>query len=352
MPLQKACQRLPQFSKNTSCPFLFFSIALFYDTMLLSTNSKKGIHMTLLSIIVPCYNEEEIILPFYQEMQVIEESMAKLLDFEYIFIDDGSKDQTLSILRELSMTHPNSHYLSFSRNFGKEAGLLAGLEEARGDYVCVMDVDLQDPPELIPLMFQKIQEGYDVVGTRRGDRKGEPPIRSFFSKWFYRFIGKLSDTEMLDGVRDFRMMSRQVVDSILELGEVNRFSKGIFSWVGYKVTYLTFDNRERRAGNTSWSFIELFRYSLDGFINFSEIPLTLATWTGLFCFLISLIAILFIIIRKLMFGDPVSGWASTVSIILFIGGIQLLCLGIIGKYIAKIFLETKKRPVYIIKEKK
>ncbi|EHI70066.1 glycosyltransferase family 2 protein [Streptococcus ictaluri] len=307
--------------------------------------------MTLLSVIVPCFNEEETILPFLEEMQQIEEAMAKELSFEYLFIDDGSTDQTLDLLRQLSKQRSNIHYLALSRHFGKEAGILAGLEEAKGNYITVMDVDLQDPPELLPLMFSTLKEGYDVVGTRRQNRQGEPRLRSFFSKSFYRLVNKLSDTDIVDGVRDYRLMTRQVLDSILELGEVNRFSKGIFSWVGYKVTYISFENRERQHGKSSWRFWDLFNYSLDAFINFSEVPLTLATWTGTISFLLAILAISFIVIRKLLFGDPVSGWASTVSIILFMGGLQLLCLGIIGKYLSKIFLETKKRPVYIIKER-
>lgn len=307
--------------------------------------------MQQLSIIIPCYNEEDTIQLFLQETKKIEADMMSELTFDYLFINDGSKDQTLNILRHVSQIYPNVHYLSFSRNFGKEAALLAGLEEAKGDLVTVMDVDLQDPPELLPLMYAKILEGYDVVGTRRVDRKGEPIVRSALSKLFYKLINLVSDTEMVDGVRDFRLMTRQVVDSILELGEVNRFSKGIFSWVGYDVIYLPFDNHERVAGKTSWNFWGLLKYSLDGFINFSEMPLTIATWTGTISFVVSLLAIFFIIVRKLLFDDPVSGWASTVSIILFIGGIQLFCLGIIGKYLSKIFLETKKRPVYIVKEK-
>lgn len=308
--------------------------------------------MNLLSIVVPCYNEQETIHPFITEMKKVEAQMSDNLAFEYIFVNDGSKDKTLEVLREVAEQFENVHYISFSRNFGKEAGLLAGLEEAKGDLVTVMDVDLQDPPELLIEMYQKIQEGYDVVGTRRADRKGEPVIRSFFAKSFYYLINKISDTEMVDGARDFRLMTRQVVDSILELGEVNRFSKGLFLWVGYDVTYISYDNRERVAGETSWNFWSLLKYSLDGFINFSEAPLNLATWAGSFSFIISMIGIIFIIIRKLTVGDPVSGWASLVCIILFVGGLQLLALGIIGKYIAKIFLETKKRPVYIVKERK
>ena len=302
-----------------------------------------------ISVVIPCFNEEDSIPFFYSEMERIQIEMKK--KFEYIFINDGSTDNTLSVLRRLNASNPNVHYLSFSRNFGKEAALYAGLQRATGEYVTVMDADLQDPPELLIDMYAKIQEGYDVVGTRRADRKGEPPIRSFFAKAFYWLINKVSDTEMVDGARDFRLMTRQVVDAILELKEVNRFSKGLFSWVGFDVAYVSYENRERVAGETSWSFWKLLNYSLDGFINFSEVPLKLATWAGTFSFLISLVGIFFVVIRKLTIGGSVAGWASLVSIILFIGGIQLLALGIIGNYISKIFLETKKRPVYIVKEK-
>ena len=302
-----------------------------------------------ISVVIPCFNEEDSIPFFYSEMERIQIEMKK--KFEYIFINDGSTDNTLSVLRRLNASNPNVHYLSFSRNFGKEAALYAGLQRATGDYVTVMDADLQDPPELLIEMYAKIQEDYDVVGTRRADRKGQPPIRSLFAKAFYWLINKVSDTEMVDGARDFRLMTRQVVDAILELKEVNRFSKGLFSWVGFDVAYVSYENRERVAGETSWSFWKLLNYSLDGFINFSEVPLKLATWAGTFSFLISLVGIFFVVIRKLTIGGSVAGWASLVSIILFIGGIQLLALGIIGNYISKIFLETKKRPVYIVKEK-
>lgn len=307
--------------------------------------------MKTLSIVVPCYNEEETILPFLKAMRKVEKKFANELLFDYYFINDGSSDNTLDILRNISRSYLNVHYLSLSRNFGKEAALLAGLEEVKGDFVTVIDADLQDPPELLTEMYAKIQEGYDVVGTRRVDRKGEPPLRSFFARTFYWLINLVSSAEVVAGVRDFRLMTRQVVDSVLELGEVNRFSKGLFSWVGYDVTYISFENKNRIAGKTSWSFWGLFKYSVDGFVNFSEAPLTLAVWAGSCSFLLSVVAMLFIIIRRLVFGDPVAGWASLVTIMLFIGGIQLLCLGIIGKYIAKIFLETKKRPVYIVKEK-
>ncbi|MFM1626671.1 glycosyltransferase family 2 protein [Streptococcus mutans] len=307
--------------------------------------------MKKLSIVIPCYNEEETIYPFLKETQKVERQMSDELFFDYYFINDGSSDKTLTVLREATVRFENVHYLSFSRNFGKEAALLAGLEAVDGDLITVMDADLQDPPELLIKMYSKLKQGYDVVGTRRADRKGEPFIRSLFAKTFYWLINKISSTEMVDGARDFRLMTRQVVDSILKLGEVNRFSKGLFSWVGFDVTYVAYENRERVAGKTSWSFWTLLRYSMDGFINFSEAPLNLATWTGAISFLLSIISILFIIIRKLTVGGSVTGWASMVSIILLIGGLQLLSLGIIGKYIAKIFLETKKRPVYIVKEK-
>lgn len=305
-----------------------------------------------LSIVVPCYNEEETIRPFLEATKKVEQAMADNLVFDYIFVNDGSKDNTLEVLRQVSDEFSNVHYLSFSRNFGKEAALLAGLENATGDLVTVMDVDLQDPPEMLVDMYNLIQNGYDVVGTRRADRKGEPVIRSIFAKMFYKIINAVSDTEMVDGARDFRLMTRQVIDSILELNEVNRFSKGIFSWVGFNVIYLPYENRERVAGETSWNFWSLLRYSIEGFINFSDAPLNFSIWSGLISFCLSVLGILFVIIRKLTIGGSVTGWASLVSIILFIGGIQLLSLGIIGKYLSKIFLETKKRPIYIIKESK
>lgn len=306
--------------------------------------------MQILSIIIPCYNEEETIHPFLTATKEVENELSNELVFEYLFVNDGSKDATLKILREVSRDFDNVHYLSFSRNFGKEAALLAGLEHAKGDLITVMDVDLQDPPELLVPMYDKIKSGCDVVGTRRADRSGEPPIRSFFSKLFYQLINKVSDTEMVDGARDFRLMTRQVVNSILELQEVNRFSKGLFAWVGYKVDYISYENRERVAGESSWSFWSLFKYSLEGFINFSDAPLNLSVWSGLLSFLLSFFGMLFVIIRKLTIGGSIAGWASIVSIILFMGGLQLLSIGIIGKYVSKIFLETKKRPIYIVKE--
>lgn len=303
----------------------------------------------MLSIIVPCFNEEEAIPLFFIEMEKVKESVIH--DFEYIFINDGSSDKTLEKLRELARTHPYVRYISFSRNFGKEAALYAGLQAATGDLVTVMDVDLQDPPELLPRMIEMIETtDIDCVGTRRADRTGEPPIRSFFAKKFYQLINRISDTEMVDGARDYRLMTRQMVDAVLELTEHNRFSKGLFSWVGFKTEYISFENRERTVGETSWSFWKLFNYSIDGIVNFSDAPLNIASFVGAFSCVASGIAMLFIITRALFFGDPTAGWPSLVTIILFIGGVQLLCIGIIGKYIGKIFMETKKRPVYIVKE--
>ncbi len=303
----------------------------------------------MLSVIVPCYNEEEAIFLFFTEMEKVKEAIN--YDFEYIFINDGSEDQTLDRLRELARQYRYVRYLSFSRNFGKEAALYAGLRAAKGDLVTVMDVDLQDPPELLPQMIEMIEtKGIDCVGTRRANRKGEPPIRSFFAKKFYQLINRISDTEMVDGARDYRLMTRQMVDAILELTEHNRFSKGLFSWVGFDTEYITFENRERVAGKTSWSFWQLLNYSIDGIVNFSDAPLNIASFVGAFSCVASGIAMIFIIVRALLFGDPTAGWPSLVTIILFIGGVQLLCIGIIGKYIGKIFMETKKRPVYIVKE--
>ena len=306
--------------------------------------------MKRISIIIPCYNEEETVEIFYRETEKVRKQLVHY-DFEYIFVNDGSKDQTLSKLRQLAKNE-HVHYLSFSRNFGKESALDAGLREANGDYVTVMDADLQDPPELLIEMVHILEVGeFDCVGTRRSTRKGEPSIRSWFSKKFYQVINHIGEVEMVDGARDFRLMTRQMVDSILELSEYNRFSKGLFAWVGYNTKYLEYENRERVAGQTSWSFWGLFKYSIDGIVNFSEAPLNIASFVGAFSCFASIIAMVFIVVRTLIFNDPTSGWPSLVCIILFIGGIQLLCLGIVGKYISKIFLETKKRPIYIIKER-
>ena len=304
--------------------------------------------MKKLSVVIPCYNEQETIAIYLNEMKKIESELP--LAFEYIFINDGSKDDTLLILREVADRYDNVNFISFSRNFGKEAALLAGLKATTGDFVTVMDVDLQDPPELLPQMYQKIQEGYDIVGTRRSSRTGEPVIRSFFAKKFYQVINQISDTEMVDGARDFRLMTRQVVDAILELNEVNRFSKGIFSWVGFDTYYISFENRERSAGETSWNFWSLFKYSLEGIINFSEAPLIFATLIGLGSCIMSILAMIYFFLDNLVTQNPVPGWPSLVCIILFLGGLQLFCLGIVGKYIGKIFTEVKNRPNYIIKE--
>lgn len=307
-----------------------------------------------LSIIVPCYCEEESIPLFYDAVQKIAPQL-KNIELEYWFIDDGSKDNTLQVLRKLEKKDPQHvHYAAFSRNFGKEAGLYCGLQQATGDYVAVMDVDLQDPPELLPKMLGYLESGeYDCVGTRRVNRKGEPPIRSFFAHMFYKLINKISDTEIVDGARDYRLMTRQMVNAILSMSEYNRFSKGIFSWVGFRTKYLEYTNQERVAGNTSWNFWSLLKYSIDGIVSFSQTPLNIAAYVGVLSSVGSVIGILFVIIRKLLYGDSsVFGWASMVCIFLFIGGIQLLCLGIVGKYIGKIFMEVKRRPIYILKEKK
>lgn len=304
----------------------------------------------MLSIIVPCYNEEETIELFIKEVEKNRDKINH--EIEYIFVNDGSKDRTLDILKNMNKLFPKSiHYISFSRNFGKEAALYAGLKAAAGDLVTVMDVDLQDPPELIPEMINLIEtQKYDCIGTRRSNRIGEPKIRSFFATIFYKLINKITDTEMVDGARDFRIMTRQMVDAILELTEYNRFSKGIFSWVGFETKYISYENKERVAGKTSWSFWSLFKYSIDGIVNFSDAPLNIASFVGALSCVGSVIAMIFIILRALFLGDPTSGWPSLVTIILFVGGLQLLCIGIIGKYIAKIFLETKNRPIYLIKE--
>lgn len=304
-----------------------------------------------ISIIVPCFNEEESLQLFYAEMEKIKFQLND--HFEYIFVNDGSKDRTLAILRELNQKNNSVRYLSFSRNFGKEAALYAGLKHATGDLVTVMDADLQDPPELLLTMKSMLEKNPDLdcVGTRRTTRDGEPPIRSFFAKMFYKLINKISQVEMVDGARDFRLMRRQMVEAILEVSEYNRFSKGIFAWVGFRTEYLEYKNVERVAGKTSWSFWQLLNYSLEGIINFSDAPLTIAFLGGVAACLLAFFLIMIVIVRTLIFGDPTSGWPSMVSIILFLGGFQLLTIGILGKYIGKIFMETKKRPIYVIKEK-
>lgn len=306
--------------------------------------------MEKISIIVPCYNEEEAMPIFYEEIVKVAKEMKKV-DFEFIFVNDGSRDKTLEVARELHKKDERVRYVSFSRNFGKEAGMLAGLEAAKGDYVAIMDVDLQDPPYLIKDMYESIkEEGYDCVATRRVTRKGEPPIRSFFARCYYKLINKISKTEIVDGARDFRLMTRQMVDSILELKEYNRYSKGIFSWVGYDTKWLEYENVERVAGTTKWSFWKLFLYSLESIIAFSTVPLSIAAVVGVLFCLIAFAMIIFIIVKTLTVGDPVAGWPSLVCIIFLVSGIQLFCLGIIGQYLAKTYLETKNRPIYIVKE--
>lgn len=305
--------------------------------------------MKKLSIIVPCYNEEESLKYFYKEiMNVFKKIKCKM---ELILVNDGSSDKTLDIIKALSSENSDVKYISFSRNFGKEAAMWAGFNKSTGDYVTVMDSDLQDPPILLIEMIRLVEEeGYDVVGTRRVNRKGEPPIRSFFARCFYKIINKMSKVEMVDGARDFRLMTRQVVDSILELKEYNRYSKGLFSFVGYKTKWLEYENIERVAGETKWSFWKLFIYAIEGIVGFTTVPLTIAALIGfLFC-LIAFIMIIVIIVKTLAFGDPTSGWPSLACIIFMTNGIELLCIGIIGEYLAKTYLEVKHRPIYIIKE--
>ena len=305
--------------------------------------------MKKISLVVPCYNEQEVIKLFYDEIQKIKKDF-KNVSFEIIFVNDGSKDKTLELMRELSK-NDDVRYISFSRNFGKEAAMYAGLEASAGDYVAIMDADLQDPPALLKEMYEILEsKEYDSVATRRVTRKGEPVIRSFFARLYYKIINKISKTEIVDGARDFRLMTRQMVDSVLSLKEYNRFSKGIFSWVGYRTKWLEYENVERAAGETKWSFWKLFLYSLESIVAFSTVPLSIASVMGiLFCF-VAFIIIIFIIVRTLMFGDPTSGWPSMVCIMFFIGGIQLLCIGIIGQYLSKTYLEVKKRPIYIVSE--
>ena len=307
--------------------------------------------MKKISVIVPCYNEQEAIPFFYDEIVKISKIMENDAEFEYLFINDGSKDKTIDVLRELAKKDERVKYVSFSKNFGKEAAKYAGLEKSSGDYIAVMDVDLQDPPELLVQMFQDLESGeYDCVATRRVSRKGEPPIRSLFAKLFYSMINKISKTEIVDGARDYRLMTRQMVDAILEVKEYNRFSKGIFSWVGFNTKWLEYENVERRAGETKWSFWKLLKYSLDGIVAFSTVPLSIASVLGLLLCFIAFVLIIVIVVKTLAFGDPVAGYPSLMCVILFVGGVQLFCMGILGKYLSKTYLETKKRPIYLVKE--
>lgn len=310
--------------------------------------------MSLLTVVVPCYNEEEAIPFFYEEMLKTIDVFNKdfpSVEFEMLFIDDGSKDKTLKVLREYNEKDKRVRYVSFSRNFGKEAGIYAGLDNAKGDYVVIMDADLQDPPSLLPEMFKAVtEEGFDSAATRRVTRKGEPVIRSFFARMFYKLMARISKTEIVDGARDYRIMTRQMVDAILSMGEYNRFTKGIYGWVGFETKWFEYENVERVAGETKWSFWKLFMYSIEGVIGFSTAPLVISSFFGILCMLLAFVMIVFIIIRKLIYGDPTSGWPSLVCIIMLIGGMQLSCIGIVGEYLAKTYLETKHRPIYIAKE--
>ena len=308
--------------------------------------------MKKISVVVSCYNEEKALPLFYEEMErVRKKDFEGIVEFEYIFVNDGSKDNTLKIIKELNQKDPKVRYISFSRNFGKEAAMYAGLEAAEGDYVTLMDADLQDPPALLKQMYDAIKnEGYDSVGTRRVTRKGEPPIRSFFARMFYKIINKMSNIEMVDGARDYRLMKRQVVDSIISLKEYNRYSKGLFSFVGFDTKWIEYENVERVAGETKWSFWKLFKYALEGITAFSTTPLIFSSIIGLIFCLVAFISIIFIIVKTLVYGDPTAGWPSMACIIVFVSGIQLFTIGIIGQYLSKTYLEVKKRPIYIIKE--
>lgn len=302
------------------------------------------------SIVVPMYNEQESLEILYQELNRVTDTI-KDYEFEYLFVNDGSKDNTLQEIQRLATADDRVRYVSFSRNFGKEAALYAGLSNADGDYIATMDADLQDPPSLLPRMLAMIEsQDCDNVATRRVNRKGEPPIRSFFARCFYKLMRRLSNIDIADGARDYRLMSRAMVDSILSVSEYNRFSKGIFAWVGYETRWLEFENIERSAGETKWSFWKLVRYSIDGIINFSNTPLQISSYLGMILTIVSFIAIIVEVIRALVFGDPVAGWPSLVCIITFIGGIELFCMGIMGQYIAKTYMEVKHRPHYIVKE--
>lgn len=310
--------------------------------------------MKLLSVVVPCYNEEEALPLFYGELVKTKETFrARFPDvsMEIWFIDDGSKDQTLQVIRDLRKKDETIHYVSFSRNFGKEAGIYAGLSHAKGDHVVIMDADLQDPPALLPEMYAAVtEEGYDSAATRRVTRKGEPPIRSLFARMFYRLINKMSKTEIVDGARDYRIMSRRMVDAIVEMSEYNRFTKGIYGWIGFETKWIAYENIERVAGETKWSFWKLLLYSIEGITAFSTAPLRLASLVGFIFTVLAFVMIVFIVVRKLVLGDPTPGWPSLACIIVFIGGVQLFCIGILGEYLSKTYLETKKRPIYITKE--
>lgn len=307
--------------------------------------------MSLLSVIVPCFNEEENIADFYHELLKNDGFFQeKGLALEILYIDDGSKDKTAAEVKKLRAEDERVHLVSFSRNFGKEAAIYAGLQKAKGDYAVLMDADLQDPPALLPEMYSYIEQGYDSVATRRVTRKGEPKIRSFFARMFYRLMNKISKTEIVDGARDYRLMTRQVVDAILSMSEYNRFTKGIFGWVGYETKWIEFENVERKKGETKWSFWKLFLYSLEGILGFSTVPLAFASVMGVLFCIAAFLLIIVTIVRKLLFGDPTSGWPSLVCIISLASGVQLFCLGIVGQYLSKTYMEVKRRPIYLIKE--
>lgn len=303
----------------------------------------------LLSIIIPCYNEQEVVPMFYSETTKVIKEIG--CDYEYIFVNDGSVDKTLETIKELAEKDSHVTYISFSRNFGKEAAMYAGFCNAKGDYVAVMDADLQDPPSLLPQMIEILSGGeYDSVATRRVNRTGESPVRSWFARRFYKLINRISDADIVDGARDFRLMRREMVEAIIAMSEYNRFSKGIFGWIGFRTYWLPFENVERAAGKTKWSFWGLFKYAIDGIINFSQAPLSIASWGGILMTFVAFLMLIFIVVRRLVFGDAVAGWASTICIVIFIGGIQLFCLGIMGQYIAKTYIESKHRPHYIISD--
>ena len=303
----------------------------------------------MISLIIPCYNEEEVLPIFYRETTRVLTEMKQ--DYELLFINDGSRDRTLPILKELAAADPHVYYFSFSRNFGKEAAMYAGCCNAKGDYVAVMDADMQDPPSLLPEMMKILESGeYDSVATRRASRAGESPVRSFFARMFYKIINRISDADIVDGARDFRLMKRSMAEAIVEMSEYNRFSKGIFGWIGFRTYWLAYENVERAAGTTKWSFWGLTKYALDGIINFSEAPLSFASWTGFLMTALAFLWMVVTIIRRLLYGNPVAGWASTICVILFAAGLQLMFLGVIGQYLSKLYLEAKHRPHYILAE--
>ena len=307
--------------------------------------------MKLLSVIVPCYNEEENVRDFYDELcKNTDFFHEKQIEFEILYVDDGSKDQTVSEVKKLHKEDGRVRLISFSRNFGKEAAIYAGLQKCRGDLAVLMDADLQDPPSLLPEMYSYIEQGYDSVATRRVTRKGDPVIRSFFARMFYRLMNRISRTEIVDGARDYRLMTRPVVDAILSMSEYNRFTKGIFGWVGYDTKWLEYENVERKKGETKWSFWKLFLYSLEGIMAFSTVPLTIASVAGVLFCLLAFIMIIVTIVRKLLFGDPTSGWPSLVCIIMMVSGVQLFCMGIVGQYLSKTYMEVKRRPIYLVRE--